>query len=313
MTKPPITRAHVMICGGWQSRQNQAANLLLIGIPFVGSIFAINHIVRHGVSLIDISAFLVFYVLVGLGVALGFHRYFSHRSFATGTALSAILAAFGTMAFQGSVERWVSDHRRHHACADQPGDVHSPIVRPDGQPWAKWRGFLHAHIGWMFANSVTDLSIYGKGLVDDPVIRFFSRTHILWLIASLGLPYLYGLMLGGEEAAWSAMLIGGCLRTTILHNVVWAVNSVGHLYGSADFETGDNSRNNLILALLTFGDGWHNGHHRFPRSHRHGLLPRQWDANAVIIKTLKRSGLVWDIVEPSARNSPDGLPALEKQ
>ncbi len=114
----------------------------------------------------------------------------------------------GTMAFQGSIRRWVSDHRRHHAHADQEGDVHSPRADPWGQDIAGWRGFVHSHIGWMFDNTATDMSVYGKGLMKDPVISFFTRTHALWLAVSLALPYGFGYLLGGPQAALVRCCLG---------------------------------------------------------------------------------------------------------
>ena len=299
-----------ILIGGWPAHRKRVENLFLIGVPLGGSLLAIVHIARDGLNWIDATAFLIFYLLVGLGTALGLHRYFSHGSFKTGRVFASVLAAFGTMAFQGSVERWALDHRRHHAHADRPGDVHSPYFGARGERLSPLHGMFHAHLGWMFDPTVTSSAVFGKGLCDDPVIRFFSRTHLFWLIASLALPYLYGWVLGGVQAGWNAMLVGGCLRTSVLHNVVWGVNSVGHRFGSADFALADNSRNNLALGLLTFGDGWHNSHHRFPRSHRHGVLPGQLDLNAAIITTLQRAGLVWDVVTPDPDKVALGRPKL---
>ena len=307
INNPPTFPRSGVLVGGWPARRKQLENCFLIGLPLGGSVLAVGHIASDGLGWIDATAFLLFYLLVGLGVALGLHRYFSHASFKTGPVFASVLAAFGTMAFQGSVERWVLDHRRHHAYADQPGDVHSPYFGPTGEPLSGLRGMLHSHIGWMFDATATDATVFGKGLRNDPVIRVFSRTHLLWLIASLALPYGYGWALGGAQAGWHAMLVGGCLRTTVLHNVVWAVNSVGHRFGSADFVLANSSRNNLVLGLLTFGDGWHNSHHRFPRSHRHGVLPGQLDLNAVIITALQRLGLVWDVVTPEPGKVALGL------
>ncbi len=285
--------------GGFQALVKRVENTLLVSIPLAGSVLAVAHIWQRGLTWIDITAFLIFYVLVGLGVALGLHRYFSHKSFETTPFVAYALGAFGSMAFQGSILRWVTDHRRHHAHTDEFGDVHSPYVDPWGVETTGWGGLWNAHIGWLFDATTTDARVYGAGLLQDPIVVFFTRTHWIWPAISLALPYSYGYSLGGPEAAWSATLIGGCLRTSILHNVVWAVNSIGHRFGSEDFSLGNGSKNNLILALLTFGDGWHNNHHCFPRSAFHGLKANEIDINGRLISALEHAGLAWNVVRIS--------------
>ncbi|MEH2517988.1 stearoyl-CoA desaturase (delta-9 desaturase) [Bradyrhizobium sp. AZCC 1610] len=295
--------------GGLPAIRKRVENGLLVGIPLLGSFWAGRHIVQHGVTWIDISAFVLFYVLVGLGVALGLHRYFSHKSFETTPAIAFLLGALGSMAFQGSIARWVVDHRRHHAHTDQFGDVHSPLVDEWGSSLSGLQGIWHAHVGWLFDCTTTDVSVYGASVTDNKLIAFFHRTHWIWPAISLAMPYVYGYVLAGPEAAWSAMLIGGCLRTTVLHNVVWGVNSIGHLFGEEAYSQGNGSKNNRILAMLTFGDGWHNNHHRFPRSAFHGLTDGQLDVNGHIITLLEKLGLVWNVIRlPRDRSeTPDSI------
>jgi stearoyl-CoA desaturase (Delta-9 desaturase) len=285
--------------GGVSSFKKKIENGFLIGVPLIGSIIAVIHIYRYGLTLIDIISFLFHFLLVGLGVSLGLHRLFSHASFKPHPVIGYSLGALGSMAFQGSILRWVADHRRHHAHTDETGDVHSPTVDPWGSHLSGLRGFFHSHIGWMFDSTVTDLTVYGKRLLDDPVIQFFTRTHWLWPFISLLLPYLFGYALGGTDAAWSSMLIGGCLRTTVLHHVVWSVNSIGHTFGNVHFELDNTSKNNFVLAILTLGDGWHNNHHRFPRSYRQGLYKGQVDFNARLIELMARFGLASNLIDNS--------------
>lgn len=294
--------------GGLAALRKRVENTLLIGIPAVGSIAAVAHIWQNGISWSDVLVFVIFYFWSGLGLALGFHRLFSHRSFRPHFAIAAFLCAGGTMGFQGSPLRWALDHRRHHALSDRPGDVHSPHFMPDGTPLGPVAGFWHAHVGWMFDRWTTDEQIFGHGLRDDPVLVFFTKTHLLWLTASFGLPWSLGYALGDARSAWSAMLIGGCLRTTLLHNIVWSVNSFGHSFGKRNHLTPDRSTDNLWLAVLTFGDGWHNGHHSAPRSYRHGLAKRQFDANGNIILHLQSAGLAEAVCQPvktNYRETPD--------
>ncbi len=281
--------------GGRDALKKQVENAFLIGVPIVGSLLAISHVTTFGITWIDITSFIFFYVLTGIGVAMGLHRYFSHRSFETSTAFALLLAALGSMAFQGSIERWVVDHCRHHANTDIKGDVHSPCFDSCGNQLSGLKGFIHAHIGWMFDSATTDKDVFGGALIKDPVVQLFSKTYYVWLGMALLLPYLYGYAIGGPEAAWSSMLIGGFLKTSILHNVIWLVNSIGHSRGSADFLQPNQSRNNKWLAVLTFGEGWHNNHHKYPRSYRQGLLPEQVDTIAWLLELLERCNIIWNV------------------
>lgn len=290
-----------LVEGGHAATVKRLENSLLIGIPLAGSILAIVHIAEQGLRWSDAVLFLFFYLWTGLGVALGFHRLFSHRSFRPHPLIAGLLCAGGTMCFQGNPLRLVLDHRRHHALADRAGDVHSPWVLPDGTKLGPIRGFWHAHIGWMFDRWTTDSAIFGKGLRQDDMVMFFTRTHWLWLVASMALPYGMGWLAGGAKAAWSAMLVGGCLRTSLLHQVVWSVNSFGHRWGQRNHITRDQSRDNGWLALLTFGDGWHNGHHAAERSHRHGHAPGQRDPNAAIIRWLEHNRLASGVIAAPQR------------
>jgi stearoyl-CoA desaturase (delta-9 desaturase) len=291
--------------GGFPGLVKRIENTLLVGIPFLGSIVAIHQITRNGVTGIDLCSFLLFYLLTGLGVALGLHRYFSHKSFETTAAIAFLLGAFGSMSFQGSIFRWVIDHRRHHAHTDEFGDVHSPHVDPWGDVKNGISGLLYAHVGWLFDSTTTDAQIYGAGLQQDKLVMFFTRTHWLWPAASLALPWGFGYLLGGPEAALSSMLIGGCLRTTVLHNVIWSVNSIGHRFGSEDFRHGNGSKNNLTIALLTFGDGWHNNHHCFPRSAFHGMTEREIDINGWLIAQMEKMGMAWDVIRIAEKRIVD--------
>jgi len=286
--------------GGPAALRKRVENVLLIGVPFAGSLVTPSWVASHGITWVEIVAFVVTYAFVGVGVGVGLHRYFSHRSFVAPRWLAIFLAIAGSMAFQGSVLRWIADHRRHHVHTDTCGDAHSPHVDEACAHTASWRGFLHAHIGWMFDGAVTRYDVFAKDLLRDPLIMHFHRTQAVWPVLLLLATWGFGYVLGGIERAWGCLLIAGCLRTTIFHNVVWAVNSVGHTHGYQTYALGNNSMNNALLAWLSFGDGWHNNHHRFPRSAHHGLLKHEVDWNGRIIDGLEKWGVVREVIRVSA-------------
>jgi stearoyl-CoA desaturase (delta-9 desaturase) len=143
------------------------------------------------------------------------------------------------------------------------------------------------------------MAVYGKNLDKDPVISFFSRTHYFWVFLSFALPYGFGYLLGGADAAWSSLLFGGFLRVTTTHHASFSVNTLGHKFGARDFELGDRSTNQKWLAVLTAGEGWHNNHHRFPRCYRSGLYAGQYDLTAWIIERLAGFGLARNLINNS--------------
>ena len=249
----------------------------------------------HPIHWVEVVTFIVGYFVIGMGTGVGFHRYFSHKSFQTYPWVAYLLGAAGSMSFQSSVLTWVCDHRRHHAQPDRCGDAHSPVF--DGRCFnmEMLKGLFHSHIGWMFDNTVTDRNIYGRDLVRDPIMRFFSRTHYVWPVLSLAIPGAIGYACGGSADAWGCVW-AACLRTMLFQHSVWAVNSFGHTFGYQNYKMGDRSMNNHFLAAITFGDGFHNNHHRYPRSAFHGLHKNELDLNAVIITMLGKLGLARKII-----------------
>jgi stearoyl-CoA desaturase (delta-9 desaturase) len=249
----------------------------------------------------DVVVFAIVYVLTGLGVTVGFHRLFTHRSFKARPVVRGILAALGSAAIEGPVISWVADHRKHHAFADQPGDPHSPHV-DHGVGWAgALRGLLHAHVGWLFRHDQRAArSRYTPDLLRDPVICFVDRTFIVWALGGLALAFGLGVAIGGTVAAGlTGLLWGGGVRLFVLHHVTYSINSICHVFGRRRFSTPDESRNVSWLALLSFGEAWHNNHHAFPTSARHGLGRWQLDPSALVIRGLEVTGLAWDVVRVS--------------
>jgi stearoyl-CoA desaturase (Delta-9 desaturase) len=252
----------------------------------------------------DLVVLALTYLLTGLGVTVGFHRLFTHRSFKTSPAMRALLGALGSAAVEGPLIEWVANHRKHHRFSDQPGDPHSPHVDHAGGTLrgAGWRGALsglyHAHVGWIFAGQdMASEERYAKDLLADPVARFIDRTFLLWVLAGLALPFGLGVALTGTlVGGLAALLWGGAVRLFFVHHATFSINSLCHFFGRQRFATGEESRNLLWLALPTLGESWHNNHHAFPTSARHGLRWWQLDPSAWLIAGLERAGLVWDVV-----------------
>jgi|tagenome__1003787_1003787.scaffolds.fasta_scaffold20980708_5 stearoyl-CoA desaturase (delta-9 desaturase) len=249
----------------------------------------------------DVIVFVILYALTGLGVTVGFHRLFTHRSFKTRPAVRGVLAVLGSAAIEGPVISWVADHRKHHAFSDHEGDPHSPHVDHGIGLSGALRGLLHAHVGWLFRHDQRGArSRYAPDLLRDPVIRFVDKTFFVWAIGGLALAFGLGVAIGGTLAAGlTALLWGGGVRMFVLHHVTYSINSVCHVFGRRAYATKDQSRNVPWLALLSFGESWHNNHHAFPTSARHGLGRHQVDLSAVVIRGLEATGLAWDVVRVS--------------
>jgi stearoyl-CoA desaturase (delta-9 desaturase) len=268
---------------------------VLIGLPFAGLVWAVAWAWSDGVSRVALAIAAGMYLVTGHGLSVGFHRMLTHRSFRPNRALKIALAVAGSMAAEGSAYTWVAQHRRHHAYADSPGDPHSPWRYGNGFG-PQLRGLWHAHIGWFFESNPSQPEKWIPDLLADRDLQIVSRTAIVWTLLSLALPSLLGWLLTGTPAgALAALLWAGGVRIFVLHHVTWAVNSVGHMFGNRPFRTRDNSTNFAPLALLSFGDSWHNAHHAYPRLARHGTDPGQIDTSALLIRFLEHLHLASDV------------------
>lgn len=246
----------------------------------------------------DLVVFGILYLATGFGVTIGFHRYLTHRSFQTSRPMRAILAALGSAAIEGPVISWVSDHRKHHAFSDREGDPHSPHVGHGDGIGGALRGLLHAHVAWLFLHDQRGSKTrYASDLLADPVVRFIDRTFFFWAIFGLAAAFGLGVAIGGSvEAGLTGLLWGGGIRMLVLHHVTYSINSLCHFFGRARFPTGDRSRNLLWLALPSMGEAWHNNHHAFPTSARHGLRRWELDLSGTVIRAMEATGLVWNVV-----------------
>jgi stearoyl-CoA desaturase (delta-9 desaturase) len=254
--------------------QKFAVFVVVMG-PLLATAYAITTLWQRYINATDLALLLVFYVLTGLGITVGHHRLLTHRSFETYPWVKGLLLIFGAMAPEGEPGAWASIHLEHHAHSDTDEDPHSPLV-----------GLWHAHAGWMFKR-LPRPEIYGPWLAKDPVVVFVDRTWFIWAALSLIIPFAIG--------GWSGLLWGGLVRIFLTHHVTWSVNSICHTFGNRRYATRDESRNNWVVGLLAFGEGWHNNHHAHPTSVRHGLAWYEFDPTWLEMKFLKAIGLAWDL------------------
>ncbi|MBX9607221.1 MAG: acyl-CoA desaturase [Gammaproteobacteria bacterium] len=283
-------------------RLQQAIALSTVVFPFLGAILAGVLWFRNGIGAVEITSLIAMYLVCMLGVTVGLHRLFAHRSFKTGRAMQALLAVAGSMAAQGPVLFWVSTHRRHHQHSDREGDPHSPNLHGDGLKGTA-RGLWFAHIGWMFDGNLADVGHYAKDVLRDRMLLRIHQSYLLWVFLGLLLPALAGGLLTGTcEGAFLAFLWGGLVRVFLVNHASWCVGSVCHRFGTRPFATQDRSANNYTVAVLAFGEGLQNNHHAFPASYRHAMHWWQPDLSAWVICLMKYIGLAWELRAPSAQD-----------
>jgi len=251
----------------------------------------------------DILILVVCYAFIGTGITVGFHRLLTHGSFKCNRWVRAGFAALGSAAAEGPVIDWVATHRKHHQFSDLEGDPHSPHAGHGGGWRGALSGLVHAHLGWVFTDmEVADERHYAKDLIADPLVKFVSDTFVVWVLAGIALPFGLGVALTGTiKGGLTAMLWGGAARIFLMHHATFSINSLCHFFGKREYETtdSDQSRNLAWLAIPTWGEAWHNTHHAFPTSYRHGLGRWQIDISAGIIRLLEMTGLAWDVVRVS--------------
>lgn len=275
-------------------------NLIFILVPLCVLVWAIVYAWGRGVGWTELGLMTGLYLATGFGVTIGYHRLFTHKSFRTGKVVTTILGVLGSMASEGPIITWVAHHRCHHQHSDQEHDPHSPHGHGSGIMGIA-KGFFMSHVGWMIVGGRRDLKKYVPDLEADPLVRTLSRTFLLWMALSLILPaVLGGLITMTWWGAFMGFVWGGLIRIAVVHHITWSVNSVCHIWGSRPFDSHDESRNNAIVGVLALGEGWHNNHHAFPTSARHGLKWWQFDSSYLIIKAMEKVGLVWDVKVPSA-------------
>ena len=269
--------------------QEESLNWLRI-VPFLLLHLACFAVIWVGWSPIAIIVAISFYVLRMVGITAFYHRYFAHKTFQTSRFMQFIFALIGSAATQRGPLWWASHHRHHHHYADTNEDVHSPI-----------KGFFWSHMGWFLSdkNFKTRLELIPDFARFKELI-LLDRFDIFIPMACLAIMYLLGTILNYFYPNWGTsglqmMIWGYVISTVVLLHATLSINSFAHRFGSRRFETKDTSRNSLLLALITFGEGWHNNHHQFPHSARQGLRWWEIDMSFYIIKLMEKIGLVWNV------------------
>jgi stearoyl-CoA desaturase (Delta-9 desaturase) len=300
---PPAGQVNTRPAGGPPDIRPLWAQIALwffLIVPTFATVGAVVYAIVGGdISGLNIALTIFFFLLAGHGVTVGYHRYFTHGGFKANRWLRITLAICGSMSAEGSVIRWVADHRKHHAFPDQEDDPHSPW-RYGTSTWAVTKGLWWAHVGWLFDREETPVERYAPDLLKDPTIVRVDRLFPAWMALSLLAPTVLGYALTGGtfHGAWTAFLWAGLVRIFLLHHVTFAINSICHVVGSRSFTTRDQSTNVWPLAVLSMGESWHNYHHADPTSARHGVDRGQLDSSAALIRTFERLGWVSDVRWP---------------
>ena len=274
-------------------------SFLAVVLPFAAFLWAIVWLWGWGITWPPLILMIVLSVLTTLGITVGFHRLFTHRSFQTTRPIQAMLAVLGSMAAEGAVVKWAAVHRLHHQHSDDPADPHSPQFHGDGLP-GLIGGLWHAHLGWLFVPDPPNLTRYVPDLMADRMVRVISRLFGQWVVIGLLVPaVIIGLMTMSWIGAVQGFIWGGLVRIFMVHHLTWSINSICHLWGNRPFQTRDHSRNNPIFGVIGLGEGWHNNHHAFPTSARHGLRWWEVDASYMIIRAMAWVGLAWKVRVPA--------------
>jgi stearoyl-CoA desaturase (Delta-9 desaturase) len=283
------------------TRAHRVANLIVVVVPFLGFLASLVLLWNSLIGWVELTLLASMYAITCLGVTIGFHRLFTHRSFETYRPVRYALAVLGSMAVEGPVITWVADHRKHHAFADEDGDPHSPHTTHGEGPIATLKGLWHAHIGWMFkAAGRAERMRFAPDLMKDRVMRVISASFFPLLVLSLLIPFAIGWLIAGSlVGGLTALLWGGAVRIFLLHHVTWSINSVCHFFGRRRFATGDRSTNVFWLAIPSMGESWHHNHHAFPTSASHGLRWWEIDVTGLVIRAMEKVGLAWNVVKIS--------------
>ncbi|MDT5158369.1 MAG: hypothetical protein QOH51_2726 [Acidobacteriota bacterium] len=257
-------------------------------------------VVWTGVSVFAVVICLSLYVVRMFAITAGFHRLFAHRTYRTGRLFQFLMAFVGTASYQKGPLWWSAHHRSHHLHTDTERDLHSPITR------TLW----HSHVGWFLTreSQVTDRKLI-PNLLKYADLRFLDRYYSLPPLLLAVSMFLLGAALeryapSFGTSGWQMLIWGFFVSTVLLYHGTFTVNSLAHIFGSRRFATDDNSRNNLFVALITLGEGWHNNHHHYPSSERQGFYWWEIDVSHYTLRALSWLGIVWDLRTPPSDLTP---------
>lgn len=262
-------------------------NLLFIGgtglIALVGSPL---YLWKYGISFSEMALFAFYMTATGLSVTIGYHRLFTHANFKANNFVKFIMLFFGVAAFEESALIWASDHRNHHRYVDT-----------DQDPYSIKKGFFYAHIGWLlFWKHPSNLSNV-KDLQRSRLVMHQHNHYYVWAtVAGILTPLLLGALTGH---ILGALIFAICLRLTLVYHGTFFINSICHMFGNAAYDKNSTARDHWFVALLSFGEGYHNFHHRFPADYRNGVRWYHWDPSKWMIALLARLGLVWNLRKAS--------------
>ncbi|HEY6824531.1 MAG TPA: fatty acid desaturase [Steroidobacteraceae bacterium] len=258
------------------------ANVLMFALTFAAAVALVPwYGLTHGFSTADWGVFAFFLVANGTAITAGYHRLWAHRTYEAHWSLRLWYLLFGTMALQNSVFAWCSGHRRHHLHVDDE----------ERDPYSARRGFWFSHIGWMLREYPSGRDDFSNipDLKRDPLLQFQHRYYVpLALLANFGLPLAAGLLF---HDVWGMLILAGVLRLVWSHHVTFFINSLAHMWGSRPYTEDNSARDNPVLAVVTYGEGYHNFHHIFAHDYRNGVRWWQWDPTKWLIASLQLVGL----------------------
>ncbi len=256
--------------------------LFLTLTPIVAIVLSWIYFSQHGLQISIILLAIVFYYLTGMSITGGYHRLFAHRAYKASNLVKFIYLCFGAAAFENSALKWCSDHRIHHRHVDHEED-----------PYNIKKGFLWAHIGWIFFKETNKSPEYPKDLLNDKLVMWQDRNY-LWLavLFGFGLPTLIGHFLG---SALGGLALAGVARVVFVHHCTFFINSLCHIVGSRPYTDSNTARDSFIMAVFSYGEGYHNYHHYFPSDYRNGVRWYHFDPTKWLIKVLSLIGLTNDL------------------
>ena len=276
-----------MAAAPYPIRKNNWDNIIFLSVTaLVGLIGTAVYIYRYGVAGTEIALFMFFLVVTPLSITVGYHRLFAHGTYKTNALVRFLLLFFGAAAFEQSALQWCSQHRDHHRYVDT-----------DRDPYSIGKGFFYAHMGWMLFWKHETHYDNVKDLSNDPIIRHQHRYYLLWAIsAGIALPLFIGALTGHLLGAF---VMSVCLRLAVVCHLTFFINSICHMFGRSTYDVYATAKDNWLIAFLTFGEGYHNFHHRFEQDYRNGVRWYQWDPSKWIIALLGKTGLAWDLKRAS--------------